>query len=285
MESKSLQLHYFSPTKTIMQETDQSIQIEAIDPLLFRHDTGAIATLTLNRPKQYNPLSSGMLSALQQILEEIADDENIRVVILAAKGKAFSAGHDLKEIRSHDSDRFSRDLFAQCNRMMLTMTRIPQPVIAKVQGIATAAGCQLVANCDLAVASIEAKFAVSGVNLGLFCSTPGVALSRNVSRKHALEMLLTGDFIDAHTAVQKGLVNRTASPQDLDAVTLELAQTIARKPRDVLALGKRLFYEQIENGLENAYAIASDRMACNLNFPSAVEGIDAFIEKRKPNWS
>ena len=268
-----------------MQKSIQSNNVEVNEPLLYRRDNAAIATLTLNRPKQFNPLCSRMLTALQLNLEEIAEDDRIRVVILAAKGKAFSAGHDLKEIRAHDSEQFSRELFAQCNRMMLTMTRIPQPVIARVQGIATASGCQLVANCDLAVASTEAKFAVSGVNLGLFCSTPGVALSRNVSRKQALEMLFTGDFIDAQTAVQKGLVNRTASPQELEGATLELAQTIARKPRDVLALGKRLFYEQIEYGLENAYAIAGDRMACNLNYPSAVEGIDAFIEKRKPDWS
>jgi len=164
------------------------------------------------------------------------------------------------------------------------MTKIPQPVIAQVQGIATAAGCQLVANSDLAVASAEAKFAVSGVNLGLFCSTPGVALSRNVSRKQALEMLFTGEFIDAQAALKEGLINRVALPGDLERQTLALAKSIAQKPRDVLALGKRLFYEQIENGLENAYSIASDRMACNIGFPSALEGIDAFIEKRKPKW-
>ncbi len=259
--------------------------LETIEPLLDRHDSGTITTLTLNRPKQYNPLSSDMLSALQQTLEEISEDRSIKVVILAAKGKAFSAGHDLKEIRSHDSHQFSIDLFAQCSRMMMTMTKIPQPVIARVQGIATAAGCQLVANSDLAVASTAARFAVSGINLGLFCSTPGVALSRNVPRKQALEMLLTGEFIDAQTALQKGLVNRIASPQELESATLELAQTIAQKPRDVLELGKKLFYEQIDNGLESAYAIASERMACNLSFASAVEGIDAFIEKRTPNWN
>ena len=254
-------------------------------PLLYRDDDGAIATLTLNRPEQYNPLSSDMLARLQSVLDELAVDESIRVVILAAKGRAFCAGHDLKEIRAQDNDEFARRLFAQCSRMMVTMTRLPQPVIARVQGLATAAGCQLVANCDLAIASTEARFAVSGVNFGLFCSTPGVALSRNVSRKNALEMLLTGEFIDASSAVEKGLVNRAVTPDQLEAETFELARNIAEKPRDVLALGKKLFYDQIDHGLESAYEIASDRMACNLTFPSAVEGIDAFIEKRKPEWN
>ena len=253
-------------------------------PDLYRQDIDAIATITLNKPQQYNPLSQTMLTQLQQNLEEIADDETIRVVILAAKGRAFCAGHDLKEIRSHGSESFARKLFAQCSKMMLTITQIPQPVIAQVQGIATAAGCQLVANCDLAIASTEAKFAVSGVNLGLFCSTPGVALSRNVSRKNAMEMLLTGDFIDASTALQRGLINRAVDPENLEQATLDFARSIAAKPREVLALGKKLFYEQIDKGLEAAYSIASDRMACNLNFPSAVEGIDAFIEKREPSW-
>ena len=253
-------------------------------PDLYRQDIDAIATITLNKPQQYNPLSQTMLAQLQQNLEEIADDASVRVVILAAKGRAFCAGHDLKEIRSHESESFARELFTQCSKMMLTITQIPQPVIAQVQGIATAAGCQLVANCDLAIASTEAKFAVSGVNLGLFCSTPGVALSRNVSRKNAMEMLLTGDFIDASTALQRGLINRAVDPENLEQATLEFARSIAAKPREVLALGKKLFYEQIDKGLETAYAIASDRMACNLNFPSAVEGIDAFIEKREPSW-
>ena len=253
-------------------------------PMLYRNDSDGIATLTLNKPQQYNPLSQGMLSMLQNSFDELAEDESIKVVILAANGKAFCAGHDLKELRASNDQSFVRDTFQQCNRMMVSMTQLPQPVIAQVQGIATAAGCQLVANCDLAVASTEARFAVSGVNLGLFCSTPSVALSRNVSRKHALEMLFTGDFIDAQTAVAKGLVNRAVEPHLLEESTMELAQNIAQKPREVLSLGKELFYEQINQGLENAYSTASERMACNMEFDSAIEGIDAFIEKRLPRW-
>ena len=253
-------------------------------PLLFREDIGSITRITLNNPNKYNPMSRAMLGQLQSCFNELAADESIRVVILAAKGEAFSAGHDLKEMRSTTEDDFAATLLAECSRMMVTMTRLPQPVIAQVQGIATAAGCQLVANCDLAIASKDAKFAVSGVNLGLFCTTPGVALSRNVSRKTALEMLLTGEFIDAQTALEKGLVNRLAEPGELADAALSFAQSIACKPREVLALGKQLFYEQIEQGLEHAYSVASERMVCNLGFASAAEGIDAFIEKRKPNW-
>ena len=255
-----------------------------VEPLLFRQDVGSISILTLNRPNQYNPLSKDMLSALQLNFEKLAQDESIRVVVLTAKGRAFCAGHDLKEIRTRDSYTFAQELFEQCSRMMTTITSLPQPVIASVQGIATAAGCQLVANCDLAIASTTAKFAVSGINLGLFCSTPSVALSRNISRKNALEMLLTGDFIDARTAEQKGLINKAVEPSQLEATTMEMAQRIAEKPREVLALGKRLFYEQINQGVESAYEIASERMACNLGFPSAIEGINAFLEKRKPDW-
>ncbi len=254
------------------------------DDLLYREDFGPISRITLNRPEKYNPLSRAMLAQLQSGFDELADDESIRVIILAAKGNAFSAGHDLQEMRSRSDPDFSKILLAECTQMMLTMTRLPQPVIAQVQGIATAAGCQLVANCDLAIASTEARFAVSGVNLGLFCSTPGVALSRNVSRKAALEMLLTGDFIDAQSALEKGLVNRLAEPHELEGAAFEFARGIAEKPRDVLALGKRLFYEQIEEGLESAYQTASERMVCNLGLASAAEGIDAFLEKRKPSW-
>ena len=260
----------------------QAIQFD--EPLLLREDINSISILTLNRPARYNPLSQQMLTALQQILDNLAQDESIRVVVLAAKGRAFCAGHDLKEIRAADSHAFAQELFTQCSRMMTTITHLPQPVIASVQGIATAAGCQLVANCDLAIASTTAKFAVSGVNLGLFCSTPSVALSRNVSRKNALEMLLTGDFIDAKSAEQKGLINKSVEPSQLADATMQMAERIAEKPREVLALGKQLFYEQIHQGMESAYEIASERMACNLGFPSAVEGIDAFLEKRTPNW-
>lgn len=258
--------------------------ITSSNELLYREDFGPISQITLNNPEKFNPLSRAMLAQLQLSFDELASDESIRVIILAATGKAFCAGHDLKEMRAHSQDGFAEALLAQCSHMMLTMTRLPQPVIAQVQGIATAGGCQLVANCDLAIASSTAKFAVSGVNLGLFCSTPGVALSRNVSRKTAFEMLLTGEFIDASTALEKGLVNRLAEPDALNDATLEFARSIASKPREVLALGKQLFYEQLDQGLEHAYAIASERMVCNLGFPSAAEGIDAFIEKRNPNW-
>ncbi len=254
-------------------------------PYLIEEHIGAVAKLTLNRPQQYNPLSQAMLAQLQQHLDRLAKDRCVHVVIVSAKGKAFCAGHDLKEIRAHDSDEFSRALFAQCSRMMVSITKLPQPVIAQVQGIATAAGCQLVANCDLAIASVEARFAVSGVNLGLFCSTPAVALSRNVSRKNAMEMLLTGDFVDANTAAEKGLINRAVPHEQLEDTTLELAKSIAKKPREVLAIGKQSFYQQIDQGLEHAYETASDKMACNLNYPAATEGIDAFIEKRRPSWS
>ena len=186
--------------------TDLSTSIE---PLLYREDFDSITRITLNRPQKYNPLSRDMLAQLQSTFDEIASDESVRVIILAAKGKAFSAGHDLHEMLNHSDSEFAETLLAECSRMMVTINQLPQPVIAQVQGIATAGGCQLVANCDLAIASTESKFAVSGINLGLFCSTPGVALSRNVSRKTALEMLLTGDFIDAQTALEKGLGKQT----------------------------------------------------------------------------
>jgi len=253
--------------------------------VLIRENIGPIARLTLNKPEKYNTLSRVMLAQLQSSLDDLANDESIRVIILAANGKAFCAGHDLKELHTQHEKNFAQLLFAECNRVMVTMMQLPQPVIAQVQGVATAAGCQLVANCDLAIASTDARFAVSGVNLGLFCSTPSVALSRNISRKSALEMLLTGDFIDADTALEKCLVNRLCEPQQLTQATLAFAQSIACKPREVLALGKQLFYAQVDHEMEHAYALASERMACNLGFPSAIEGIDAFIEKRQPAWN
>ncbi len=255
-----------------------------MNSLICQENLVSISRITLNNPEQYNPLSLAMLAELQSTFDALANDESVRVIILAAKGKAFCAGHDLKEMRTHCDPEFANTLFSQCSQMMLTITRLPQPVIAQVQGIATAAGCQLVANCDLAIASTTARFAVSGINLGLYCSTPSVALSRNVARKTAMEMLLTGDFIDAETALDKGLVNRLAEPENLAQAAVEFAQSIACKPREALALGKRLFYEQINEELESAYSMASERMACNLSFPSAEEGIDAFIEKRKPAW-
>ncbi|MFL6652774.1 MAG: enoyl-CoA hydratase [Sulfurifustaceae bacterium] len=243
-----------------------------------------IATLTLNRPAQYNALSAELLAELQQALDRIAADASVRVVIIAANGKAFCAGHDLKEMRSREDRAFHEELFDQCGKVMLTINRLPQPVIAQVQGIATAAGCQLVAQCDLAVAAQSARFAVSGINLGLFCSTPAVPLSRNVSRKRAMQMLLTGDFIDAETAVQYGLVNDVVPDAELAAATRALAEKIAAKSQVALRLGKKMFYQQIEMDLESAYRFGAERMACNMQSEDAREGIDAFIAKREPRW-
>ncbi|SAL15903.1 enoyl-CoA hydratase [Caballeronia turbans] len=247
------------------------------------YDTNGVVKLTLNRPDAFNALSEAMLEALEQGLKEIAGSD-ARVVVLAGAGRAFCAGHDLKEMRAEPALDYYRELFARCSRMMLTIQRMPQPVIARVHGIATAAGCQLVAMCDLAVASSDARFAVSGVNLGLFCATPGVPLSRNVSRKAAFEMLFTGEFIDAATARERGLVNRVASPVELDDAVRTLAATIAAKPREAVAAGKGLFYRQLETGIEAAYALASETMACNMMQDATLEGTQAFIEKRPPRW-
>ena len=259
--------------------------MSTLEPLVI-HETDArgIATLTLNRPQAFNSLSEAMLDALQSALERVAADETARVVVIAASGKAFCAGHDLKEMRAEPSQGYYERLFAQCARMMLTIQQLPQPVIARVHGIATAAGCQLVAMCDLAVAVREAKFAVSGINLGLFCATPSVALSRNLGRKAAFEMLVTGDFISADQAREKGLVNRVVDADQLDAEVESLAARIAAKPRVALALGKALFYRQLEQGIEAAYQDAGRTMACNMMDEAALEGVQAFIEKRKPDW-
>ncbi len=254
------------------------------EPLLLRRDDAGVSTLTLNRPARYNTLSRAMLEALQEALDAIADDRSVRVVVIAGSGKAFCAGHDLKEMRAHDDAAFHRALFEQCSRVMLTLTRIPQPVIARVHGIATAAGCQLVASCDLAVASQDARFATSGINVGLFCSTPGVALSRNLGRKRALELLLTGEFIDAATALEQGLVNRVVPAQELDGAVAELAAAICEKSALAVSMGKAMFYRQLEMGVEDAYRYASEVMACNLGAEDAREGIDAFIARRKPRW-
>ncbi|SAK51748.1 enoyl-CoA hydratase [Caballeronia temeraria] len=247
------------------------------------YDIKGVVRLTLNRPDAFNALSEPMLDALERALQDIAQSD-ARVVVLAGEGRAFCAGHDLKEMRAQPAIDYYRELFARCSRMMLTIQRMPQPVIARVQGIATAAGCQLVAMCDLAVASSEARFAVSGVNLGLFCATPSVALSRNVSRKAAFEMLVTGEFIDAATARERGLVNRVASPGELDDTVRKMAATIAAKPREAVAAGKDLFYRQLETGIEAAYALASETMACNMMDDATLEGTQAFIEKRPPRW-
>lgn len=251
--------------------------------LLYESDNG-IATLTLNRPAQYNALSESLLDELDRALAQIAQDESIRVLILAANGKAFCAGHDLKQMRRHDEHAYQHALFSKCSEVMTKLVKLPQPVIAKVQGMATAAGCQLVASCDLAVAADSARFAVSGVRVGLFCSTPAVALSRNIARKRAMEMLLTGEFISADTALQYGLINQAVAMDELDNACAELAANIASKPPRVIQLGKRRFYEQLAQGIDHAYATATDTMSDNMMLPETREGIDAFIEKRKPNW-
>lgn len=258
--------------------------IENSTLLLREQDAQGVVTLTLNRPRQFNALSEALLAELQQALDAIAADPAARVVVLAGAGNAFCAGHDLKEMRAEPSLAYYQSLFAQCSRMMLTMQRMPQPVIARVHGLATAAGCQLVAMCDLAVAADSARFAVSGVNVGLFCATPGVALSRSVSRKQAMEMLLTGDFIDAQTARERGLVNRVAPLAQLDAEIATLTRSICAKPAAAVAAGKGLFYRQLETGIEAAYQLAGQTMACNMMDDAALEGVQAFIEKRTPAW-
>ena len=255
------------------------------DPLVLRSDRAdGLTTLTLNRPGQFNSLSKDMLTAIQGELDAIAAGEGVRVVVLAGAGKAFCAGHDLKEMRANHDKGFMQALFRQCGELMLTITRMPQPVIARVHGIATAAGCQLVSMCDLAVAADVARFAVSGINVGLFCSTPAVGLARNLGRKAALEMLLTGDFIDAMEAKAKGLVNRVVPADALDAEVERLTQSILAKSAVAVRIGKGMYYKQLEMGLTEAYAYASEVMACNMMSEDAGEGIDAFMQKRKPEY-
>ncbi len=257
-----------------------------LEPLLLEaRSPQGVLTLTLNRPAQFNSLSEEMLAALQEALERIAADQTARVVVLAGAGKAFCAGHDLKQMKANARLEYYQTLFADCAKMMMTVQRLPQPVIARVHGVATAAGCQLVAMCDLAVAAAEAKFAVSGVNLGLFCSTPSVALSRNVGRKQAFEMLVTGEFMDAATAQARGLVNRVVPGDQLDAEVGKLTAAILAKPAKVIGLGKSLFYRQLEMGIDAAYQLAGQTMACNMIDDVAQEGVDAFMNKRKPSWA
>ena len=252
--------------------------------VLNTRDARGVVTLTLNRPTAFNALSEAMLAALQRELDRVAADDAARVVVIAAAGRAFCAGHDLKEMRAAPTLGYYESLFAQCGRMMMTIQKLPVPVIARVHGIATAAGCQLVAMCDLAVAARDARFAVSGITVGLFCSTPGVALSRNLQRKAAFEMLVTGEFISAEEALAKGLVNRVADAERLDAEVDTLAAAIVAKPRISIARGKQLFYRQLEAGIEAAYADAEATMACNMMDEAALEGVQAFIDKRKPDW-
>jgi enoyl-CoA hydratase/carnithine racemase len=263
---------------------NDTMSTEDAPVLLTSQDARGVVTLTLNRPQAFNSLSEALLAALQTELDRLADDPTVRVVVIAAAGRAFCAGHDLKEMRADPSLAYYQGLFDRCARMMMGLQRLPVPVIARVQGIATAAGCQLVAMCDLAVAASDARFAVSGVNLGLFCATPGVALSRNLGRKAAFEMLVTGDFIDARQALEKGLVNRVAEPAALDAEVEALVASIVAKPRVAVAMGKALFYRQIEKGIAVAYCDAGQTMACNMMDLSALEGVQAFIDKRAPNW-
>lgn len=254
------------------------------DDILQRSDDGGITTLTLNRPAQYNALSDALLAALQSAIDSIAQDSSVRVVVLAASGKAFCPGHDLKEVRAKPDRAGKEVVLASCSGVMQGLMRLPQPVIARVHGIATAAGCQLVATCDLAVASSQARFAVSGIHAGLFCSTPSVPLSRNVPRKAAMEMALTGEFIDAQQALAWGLVNRVVEPHALDDAVRALADSIVAKSAAAITMGKRMFYRQLEMGVADAYDYASQVMADNMMCADADEGIDAFIEKRPPVW-
>ena len=252
--------------------------------VLLREDREGICTLTMNRPQQMNLLTTEMLLALQNEFDLLKSDKTIRVVILAASGKGFCAGHDLKEIRSLKERPRIEKLFAQCSRMMQAITALPQPVIARVQGAAAAAGCQLVAQCDLAVASEAAKFTTPGVSWGFFCSTPGVAVGRNLLRKRAMEMLLTGDAIDAAKALEWGLVNRVVAADALGSEVMSLARKIAEKPRETVAAGKRAFYQQMDMGVEKAYELASGVISSSFSGEEGREGMDAFIEKRPPDW-
>ena len=254
-------------------------------PFIMRSDTGGVTTLTLNRPESRNALSLGMLLALSAELDRAAMDRAVRVVVLAGAGPAFCAGHDLKEIRAERfGSTYAEALFAECTKVMLAIIGLPKPVIAQVHGVATAAGCQLVASCDLAVAAENARFATPGVNIGLFCSTPMVALSRNVGRKAAMRMLLTGDLIDADTAARLGLISEVTPAAELESRTATLAAKIAAKSAQTLAIGKEAFYAQAELPLADAYAYAAKVMVANLSARDAQEGIDAFIEKRSPTW-
>jgi len=265
----------------IDDETEEDAEPE---PVLLRSDAAGVAGLTLNRPDQYNALSNELLEALQAELDRIKDDPQVRVVVITGSGQAFCAGHDLKEIAGERERDKLTALFGQCSRMMLTLTQLPQPVIALVDGIAAAAGCQLVAACDLALATSNARFATSGVKYGLFCSTPMVALSRNVPRKAAMEMLLTGDFIEAEDAWRLGLVNQVVAPEQLEEAFDDMLARLLDKPRDVLALGKRAYYRQLEMGLEDAYAFTTDVIVDNALGKDFEEGLAAFLDKRKPEW-
>ncbi|WP_227814883.1 enoyl-CoA hydratase [Nitrogeniibacter aestuarii] len=257
---------------------------DSIEPMVLRNDRDGVAHLTLNRPAQFNALSDAMLGALIEQLEVIGADESVRVVVIGGAGKAFCAGHDLKEMRGNHTLDFQQALFRKCGKLMMKIQKLPQPVIARIHGIATAAGCQLVSMCDLAVAADVSRYAVSGINVGLFCATPAVGLSRNMGRKEAFEMLVTGDFIDAAEAQRRGLVNRVVPLDQLDDELGKLTASICAKTPVAVRMGKQLFYQQLETGIEAAYQMASETMACNMMTEDAAEGIDAFIAKRPPQW-
>jgi len=254
------------------------------EAVLLRDDNNGVTTLTLNKPKAFNAMSEEVLAALQSELDSIATNPEVRVVVIAAKGKAFCAGHDLKQMNANPSEAYYQELFNTCSKMMMTINKLPQPVIAKVQGMATAAGCQLVAACDLAVAIDTATFATSGIRYGLFCSTPAVPVSRNLGRKQAMELLLTGDFIDANQAVTQGLINKAVPAEELDATVQHYTDSILAKSAVAVSMGKEMFYKQIEMGLEDAYTHASGVMSCNMMAHDAQEGVGAFVEKRTPVW-
>ena len=258
---------------------------EKHEPVLLRETSDGVATLTLNRPKQRNALSMALMGELNAALAEIAGDKDVKTVVIRGNGPAFCAGHDLKEIRADNREEAQRRTFKECAKLMTGIVNLPKPVIARVHGIATAAGCQLVATCDLAIAADDAQFATPGVNIGLFCSTPMVALSRNVNRKQAMEMLLTGEMIDAATAEKFGLINHAVPAKDLDAAVSDLAATICAKSAVALEIGKAAFYKQLECGLEEAYEYTGAVMVRNMMTHDAGEGIDAFIEKRHPQWT
>jgi enoyl-CoA hydratase/carnithine racemase len=267
----------------------EALAVKPAEPVLLREDRGAVAWLTLNRPAQRNSLSEALMTALTDELARVGADRAIRAVVIAANGTVFSSGHDLKELTAHrgDADRgraYFQKIMRQCSAMMQAIVRLPKPVIARVHGVATAAGCQLVASCDLAIAGEHVKFATPGVNIGLFCSTPMVALSRNVSRKHAMEMLLTGEMIDAARAAEIGLINRVVPDAELDVEIERLTSNIVSKSALTVSIGKEAFYEQIEKGLSDAYDYASEVMVKNMLARDAEEGIGAFIEKRDPKW-
>ena len=263
-------------TNELISSTDQGV--------LHHRDARGVHTLTLNSPATFNALSESVLAALHHALQRVVEDDMGRIVVLAAAGKAFCAGHNLKEMRAQPELAYYQNLFAQCTRMMLAIQNLPVPVIARVQGIATAAGCQLVAQCDLAVAADTALFGVNGIDVGLFCATPSVPLSRNIGAKQAMEMLLTGDFLTANQAQAQGLVNRVTVAAELDEEVERLVAAVLSKPREAVRMGKALFYKQREMGIEAAYQLAGQTMACNMVHPVAQEGVQAFIEKKAPQW-